>query len=163
MCTSTGIGRARTELAKPAPMLEQMTATHSHTQQQQSSIVSIGGLQMRKESFNPPPFPGSGWETRLGNELSGPLNQLNAILPLLQPFDRYRALSAIGSAIGRSHLALSRIQTACSLRAQPRDSGAIVSRTPSKQARNKNVTEALILNRVLDHDGNLNGRGPLRQ
>ena len=33
--------------------------------------------------------------------LSGPLNRLNAILSLLQPLDRYRAPSAIGSAIGR--------------------------------------------------------------
>ena len=32
---------------------------------------------------------------------SGPLNQLNAILSLLQPLDRYRTPSAIGSAIGR--------------------------------------------------------------
>ena len=41
-------------------------------------------------------------------ELSGPLNRLNAILSLLQPLDRYRAPSAIGSAIGRPYLALSR-------------------------------------------------------
>ena len=40
--------------------------------------------------------------------LSGPLNRLNAILSLLHPLDRYRALSAIGSAIGRPYLALSR-------------------------------------------------------
>ena len=40
--------------------------------------------------------------------LSGPLNRLNAILSLLQPLDRYRAPSAIGSAIGRPYLALSR-------------------------------------------------------
>ena len=33
--------------------------------------------------------------------LSGPLNRLNAILSLLQPLDRYRTPSAIGSAIGR--------------------------------------------------------------
>ena len=41
--------------------------------------------------------------------LSGPLNRLNAILSLLQPLDRYRAPSAIESAIGRPYLALSRI------------------------------------------------------
>ena len=41
--------------------------------------------------------------------LSGPLNQLNAILSPLQPLDRYRAPSAIGSAIGRPFLALSRV------------------------------------------------------
>ena len=45
---------------------------------------------------------GCGWV------LSGPLNRLNAILSLLQPLDRYRAPSAIGSAIGRPYLALSR-------------------------------------------------------
>ena len=44
-------------------------------------------------------------------QLSGPLNRLNAILSLLQPLDRYRTHSAIGSAIGRPYLALSRIQT----------------------------------------------------
>ena len=41
-------------------------------------------------------------------EKSGPLNRLNAIISLLQPLDRYRAPSAIGSAIGRPYLALSR-------------------------------------------------------
>ena len=41
--------------------------------------------------------------------LSGPPNWLNAILSLLQPLDRYRIPSAIGSAIGRPYLALSRI------------------------------------------------------
>ena len=35
---------------------------------------------------------------------------------------------------------------------QPRDSGAIVSKTLLKQARNKNAIEAAILNRVLDRD-----------
>ena len=40
-----------------------------------------------------------------GFVLSGPLDRLNAILSLLQPLDRYRAPSAIGSAIG---VALSR-------------------------------------------------------
>ena len=34
--------------------------------------------------------------------LNGPLNQLNAILSLLQPLDRKRTRSAIGSAIGRA-------------------------------------------------------------
>ena len=37
-----------------------------------------------------------------GSEQSGPLNRLNAILSLLQPLDRYRAPSAIGSAIERA-------------------------------------------------------------
>ena len=74
--------------------------------------------------------------------LSEPLNRLNAILSLLQPLDRYRTPSAIGSAIGRplsrpiwhpntvvgvlNRLVLNR------LGAQPRDSGAIVSKTPLK-------------------------------
>ena len=43
--------------------------------------------------------------------LSGPLNRLNAILSLLQPLDRFWNPPAIGSAIGRPLLALSRIQT----------------------------------------------------
>ena len=42
---------------------------------------------------------------------SGPLNQLNAILSLLDPVDHYRPYSATGSAIGRPYLALSRIHT----------------------------------------------------
>ena len=37
-----------------------------------------------------------------GGGQSGPLNRLNAILSLLQPLDRYRAPSAIGSAIERA-------------------------------------------------------------
>ena len=41
--------------------------------------------------------------------LSGPLNRLNATPSLLQPLDRYRTPFAIGIAIGRPHLALSRI------------------------------------------------------
>ena len=47
---------------------------------------------------------------QLPRPLSGPLNRLNAILSLLQPLDRYRAPSAIGSAIGRAYLALSRFR-----------------------------------------------------
>ena len=43
------------------------------------------------------------------DSLSGPLNRLNAILSLLRPLDRYSTPSAIGSAIGRPYLALSRI------------------------------------------------------
>ena len=41
---------------------------------------------------------------------SGPLNRLNAILSLLHPLDRDRNPSAIGTAIGRPYLALSRIK-----------------------------------------------------
>ena len=47
----------------------------------------------------------------LGVDLSGPLNRLNARLSLSNPLDRYRTPSAIGSAIGRPYLALSRIHT----------------------------------------------------
>ena len=63
--------------------------------------------------------------------------------------------------LGGPHLALSRIQTQVgvlnrlappSWRAQPRDSGAIVSKAPLKQVQNKNAIEAAILNRVLDRD-----------
>ena len=43
--------------------------------------------------------------------LSGPLNQLNATLSLLQPLDSHWAPSATGSAIGRPYLAPSRVQT----------------------------------------------------
>ena len=66
---------------------------------------------------------------------------------------------AIGSVIGRPYLALSRIHAQVGLLnrlvlncwgAQPHNSGAIVSKTPLKQARNKNAIEAAILNRVLD-------------
>ena len=46
----------------------------------------------------PPKFTQLGLRTCL---LSGPLDRLNAILSLLQPLDRYRTPSAIGSAIGR--------------------------------------------------------------
>ena len=49
-----------------------------------------------------------GSEDRSRSTLSGPLDRLNAILSLLQPLDRYRAPSAIGTAIGRHDLALSR-------------------------------------------------------
>ena len=101
--------------------------------------------------------------SRSGSRLSGPLDRLNAILSLLQPIDRFRAPSAIGSAIGRPlSRPISHPRTGRSpqpprskpLRgAQPRDSGAIVSQTSLKQARNENAIEAAILNRVLDRDG----------
>ena len=74
--------------------------------------------------------------------LSGPLNRLNAILSLLQPLDRYRTPSAIGSAIGRPlSRPISHPNTGGSPQpprskplggAQPRDSGAIVSKKPLK-------------------------------
>ena len=59
------------------------------------------------------------------------------------------------------YLALSRIQTQVGvlnrtvlnrLGPQPRDGDATVSKTPLKQARNKNAIEAAILNRILDRD-----------
>ena len=88
----------------------------------------------------------------VGRVLSGPLNRLNAILSLLQLLDRYRTPSAIGSAIGRPYLASTHRQESSTAKPQPRDSGAIVSKTPLKQARNENAIEAAILNRVLDRD-----------
>ena len=70
-----------------------------------------------------------------------------------------RTPSAIGSAIGRPYLALSRIHAQVGVldrlvlnRLGPRDSGATMSQTSSKQARNKNAIGAAILNRVLDRD-----------
>ena len=103
---------------------------------------------------------------------SGPLNRLNAMLSLLQPLDRFWAPSAIESAIGRPlSRPISRPRTGRS--PQPphskplsRLNRAIVaqeSKTPFKQARNKNAIDAAILNRVLDRDWTLNRRGPLRR
>ena len=107
----------------------------------------------------------------LSRLLSGPLNRLNAILSLLHPLDRYRSHPAIGSAIGRPlSRPISHPNTGGSPQpprskplggAQPRASGAIVSKTPLKQARNKIAIEGAILNRVLDRDWTLNRRGPL--
>ena len=48
------------------------------------------------------------------------LNWLNAILSLLHPLDRCRTRSAIGSAIGRPYLALSRIHAQVGVLNQPR-------------------------------------------
>ena len=94
--------------------------------------------------------------------LSGPLSRLNAVLSLLQLLDCYRTPSAIGSVIRRPlSRPISHPNAGGSPQpprskplggAQPRDSGAIVSKTPLKQARNKNAIEAAILNRVLDRD-----------
>ena len=69
---------------------------------------------------------------------------------LLQPLDRYRTPSAIGSAIGEAPISpyLASKHSCGSPQpprskplwgAQPRDSGAIVSKTPLKQAQNKNA------------------------
>ena len=60
-------------------------------------------------------FNGKSWQDcpakhKLSVILSGPLDRLNAIPSLLQPLDRYRTPSAIGSAIGRPYLALSRFR-----------------------------------------------------
>ena len=82
------------------------------------------------------------------HKLSGPLDRLKAILYLLHPLDRYRTPPAIGSAIGRplsrpiSHPntgagVLNRTVLNRRSWAQPRDSGAIVSKTPLKQTRIK--------------------------
>ena len=71
--------------------------------------------------------------------LVAPLNRWNAILSLLQPFDRYRTPSAVGRAIGRPYLALSCTHTQIGVLnrlvltawlTQPRDSGVIVSKKP---------------------------------
>ena len=86
------------------------------------------------------------------------------MLSLPHPLDRYRTPSAIGSAIGRllsrpmSHpntqvgvlnrLVLNR------LGAQPRDSGAIVSKSPLKTSAERKHDRSPILNRVLDRDCN---------
>ena len=60
----------------------------------------------------------------------------------------YLALSRIPAQVGvLNRLVLNRLGGA-----QPRDSGAIVSQTPLKQARNANAIEAASLNRVLDRD-----------
>ena len=58
----------------------------------------------RHEERNPNPIFESGFASPSGpcRALSGPLNRLNAILSLLQPLDRYRTPSAIGSAIGKA-------------------------------------------------------------
>ena len=95
---------------------------------------------------DPAPLRTFSWQ-----KLRGPLDWLNAILSLLQPLDRYRTLSVIGSAIGRPlSRPISHPNTGGS--PQPRDSGAIVSKAPLKEARNKNAIEAASLNRVLDRD-----------
>ena len=103
-------------------------------------------------------------EGNLVKNLVAPSDRLNAIviLSLLQPLDRYRATCAIGSAIGRALSSKSRIHAKVGvlnrlvlkpLRGlKPRDSGAIVSQTPLKQARHENAIETAILNRVLDRD-----------
>ena len=100
--------------------------------------------------------------------LSGPLNRLKAILSLLHPLERYRTPSAIGSAIGRPYLALSRIQAqAGALNRLVLDHlGSSTARlwcysvsNPLKPAWNKNAIGAAILNRVLDRDWNFQPQG----
>ena len=88
-----------------------------------------------------------GCRSRTSPSLSGPLNRLNAILSLLHPLNRKGTLSAMGSAIGSPYLALSRIHTQVAVfnrlvpnrLQEPRDSGAIVSKTTLKHSRNKNA------------------------
>ena len=94
--------------------------------------------------------------------LSGPFDQLNAILSLLQPLDRCRTPPAIESAIGRP---LSRPISHPNTGGSPQPSRSkplgvlnraivalIVSKNPLKQALSGNAIEAAILNRVLDRD-----------
>ena len=76
---------------------------------------------------------------------------------LWKPSDRYGTLSAIGSAIRRPYIALSRIHTqvrflnrlVLSHPGSLIDCGARVSKALSRQARNKNAMEA-ILAMILD-------------
>ena len=77
------------------------------------------------------------------------------------PFDRYRTLSARGSAIGRPYPDLSRIHTQVGLldRLALNHLESSTARlwcysveNLCKQPRNKNAIEAAILNRVLDRD-----------
>ena len=67
------------------------------------------------------------WTAILCFALSAPPNRLNAILSLLQPLDCFWTSSDLAS----THI-------------QPRDSGAIVSKTPLKRARDKNKIEAAL-------------------
>ena len=73
----------------------------------------------------------------MSGKLSSPLNWLNAIQSLLQPLDRYRNPSAIGSSIGRPYLTLSCFRAQVGLLnrlvlnrlgGSTRDSAAIVSK-----------------------------------
>ena len=81
-----------------------------------------------------------------------------------------RTPCATGSVIWRPYLALPRIHTqvfstalfSTTQECLPRDCGAIVSKIHLKQARTNNMIKAAILNRVLDRDGTLNHREPLR-
>ena len=63
----------------------------------------------RKHCYTETPL-GSHPRSQVSQNLSGPLNRLNAIPSLLHPLDGYRTPSAIGSAIGRPYLALSRFR-----------------------------------------------------
>ena len=107
--------------------------------------------------------------TKLRPLLTGPLNRLNATLSLRYPLDRNRTPSAIGSAIVWPYLTVSCIHTGRITR--PRHPkplrrlnrvivvlyyASIVSETPWKQARNKSVIEAVIVDRLLDRDWTLN-------
>ena len=71
-------------------ILTEISNVHLH------ELLGLGG---RNASTYLVSRDGSMGRTRL--TLVAPLNQLNAILSLLQPLDRYRTPSAIGSAIGR--------------------------------------------------------------
>ena len=106
--------------------------------------------------------------------LSGPLSQFNAMVSPLQPLGRYRTPSAIGSAIGRPYLALSRIHTQAGILnrlvlSHLESSTArlwcytIVTKTLRKQAQNKYAIEPAILDCALDRDWTLNCRWPLSE
>ena len=106
----------------------------------------------------------------LHRKLSGPLNRLNATLPLQHPLNRDTTTSATGSAIVRPYLALSLIHMQVGLlnrlvltfwATQPRNSGATMSDNPCKQEQNKNAIEATTVDHFLDRDPTLNRRGAL--
>ena len=62
-----------------------------------------GGLFPQHSGVSPLFLPKRRFRTVcISHDLSGPLDRLNAILSLLQHLNRYRAPSAIGSAIGRT-------------------------------------------------------------
>ena len=82
----------------------------SNTPNKNPSARVIGGVELRVSVLAmlvAPPLVYT--HAQCHSALSGPLKRLNAILSLLQPLDHYRTPSAIGSAIGRLYLALSRI------------------------------------------------------
>ena len=133
-----------------------MSLRQRHGLEKAGFVLPENGNKLGHKSTNPATKReiATKWDTP---HLSGPLDRLNVILSLLQPLDRYRTPSAIGSAIGRPYLALYGTQKQAGAlnrlvlnnleEAQPRDCGAIVSKMPLKKA-----IGAAILNAVLNRD-----------